>query len=355
MVAGHGRLRAAQQLGLASVPCIRLGWLSEAQRKAYLIADNQLALNGNWDEALLALELKDLQDVAFDLPLLGFSDQELQGLLQRFEQPLAGLTDPDTLPPEPEDIYVQPGDLYQMGAHRLLCGDATNPAHVARLLGAARPPLMVTDPPYGVSYDPAWRVPLAGNGKVATGKVTNDDRRDWREAYRLFPGDVAYVWHAGIYAGEVAAHLRECGFEVRSQIIWKKQHFALSRGHYHWGHEPCWYVVRQGATAHWRGDRKQTTVWEVANASPFGGAAQQAEQTGHGTQKPVAVITPALLNHLKEGEAVYDPFSGSGTTIIAAERLGRCCYGMEVEPTYVQVAITRWEEHTGRKAVKVNG
>jgi DNA modification methylase len=174
---------------------------------------------------------------------------------------------------------------------------------------------------------------------------------DWRETYELFLGDVAYVWHAGLYAGEVAASLKNAGFDPRSQIIWAKQHFALSRGDYHWQHEPCWYAVRHGRQAHWCGDRKQSTLWEVANLNPFGGGNAGETATGHGTQKPLELMRRPMLNHTGRGEIVYDPFLGSGSTLVAAEDAGRICYGIEIDPPYVDVIVLRWQMLTGKAAI----
>jgi DNA modification methylase len=244
-----------------------------------------------------------------------------------------------------------PGDLWLCGGHRVLCGDATEATAVERLLGADVPLLMVTDPPYGVNYDPLWREEAGLGAQRQTGRVENDDRVDWSEAFALFPGDVAYVWHAGLYAGEVASSLQRCEFGIRSQIIWWKQHFALSRGHYHWQHEPCWYAVRAGKPASWCGDRKQATVWEVSNLNAFGGEKATDTITGHGTQKPVELMRRPLLNHTERGGLVYDPFLGSGSTLIAAEDTGRVCYGLELSPAYVDVIVQRWQKLAGHKAV----
>jgi DNA modification methylase len=208
---------------------------------------------------------------------------------------------------------------------------------------------MVTDPPYEVEYDPAWRQ-LGWTGARATGKVKNDDRVDWKEAFALFPGDIAYVWHAGVYAGDVAQSLQSCGFELRSQIIWAKQHFVISRGAYHWQHEPCWYAVRKGRTGNWSGDRKQTTLWQIANQSAFGGKKEDAS-TNHGTQKPVECMRRPIVNHTNPGQCIYDPFLGSGTSIVAAESTGRICFGIDIDPIYVDVAVTRWQNFTGKKAI----
>lgn len=245
---------------------------------------------------------------------------------------------------------ASPGDVWQLGPHRVLCGDSTNAEDVGRLMDGVRPHLMVTDPPYGVEYDPSWRASAGINGSdKKLGVVANDDRADWRAAYELFPGDVAYVWHAGIYAGTVADGLLATGFQIRAQIIWAKDRFALSRGHYHWQHEPCWYGVR--SKGHWAGDRRQTTLWTIP--------AREDEGHGHGTQKPVECMRRPIANNSSPGQAVYDPFLGSGTTLIAAEKEGRVLLGMELEPAYVDVIVTRyvqWCEQNGRAiALRRNG
>ena len=231
--------------------------------------------------------------------------------------------------------------LAPFGTHRLVCGDATDPAAVALALAGARPHLMVTDPPYGVGYDPAWRQKV-GKGGYALGKVLNDGQADWRKAWALFPGDVAYVWHSSLHGSVVEASLAEVGFHTRSQIIWDKGRLIISRGHYHWRHEPCWYAVRKGKTASWAGDRKQTTVWQIPH---------RRSETGHGTQKPLLCMQRPIENHSRPGDAVYDPFVGSGTTIIAAELTGRACHALELDPVYVDVAVRRWEAATGRSAL----
>lgn len=235
---------------------------------------------------------------------------------------------------------VAAGDLWQIGKHRLLCGDSTSPEDVTRLLGGEKPKLMVTDPPYGVEYDPHWRDESLNDEPAIAGEIENDDIIDWSAAYRLAPCDVAYVWHAGKYAAEVQASLAVCDFEVRSQIIWNKQHFAISRGHYHWKHEPCWYAVRKGATASWIGDRTQTTVWDIANLNPFGRTGED-ERVAHGTQKPLECMERPLRNH--EGD-VYDPFTGSGTTMVAAERERRRAYCMELKPEFCAVILQRMKD-----------
>lgn len=339
IISGHGRAMAARQLGLTRVPVIELGHLNEAEKRAYVIADNQLALQGGWDRDLLALEVADLSDLGVDLDLLGFDARTIDDLLGR----RLGDPDEDAVPEVPVVPVSRPGDLWCLGPHRLLCGDATSAADVARLLAGVVPHLMVTDPPYGVDYDPGWRNRAGLSATKRTGKVANDDRADWREAWALFPGDVAYVWHGALHAGEVAESLETTGFTIRSQIVWAKERLVLSRGDYHWQHEPCWYAVRQKAKGHWSGDRKQTTLWQIASRD-------QDAETVHGTQKPVECMRRPILNNSSPGQAVYEPFSGSGTTVIAAETTGRSCLAVELDPAYVDVAVLRWQAFTGKEA-----
>lgn len=366
IIAGHGRVLAARKLGLDDVPCmVARGW-SEAQKRAYILADNQLALNAGWDIELLKLEVGDLSLLGFDLGLMGFSEDILAGLLNDGTE---GLTDPDDVPDLPEEPTTVLGDVYLLGAHRLTCGDSTNATDVARALGGVKPHLMVTDPPYGVEYDPSWRNDAGiGSAGAAKGVVMNDDRADWREAWALFPGSTAYVWHGGLHALTVAESLQACKFGIRSQIIWVKTRPAISRGNYHWQHEPAFYAskdgpddgwqerfepehevasyaVRKGQTAGWVGDRKQSTVWFIEHIK---------SDTGHGTQKPVECMRRPILNNSSPGQAVYDPFLGSGTTLIAAEMTGRACHGLELSPAYCDVIVKRWEDFTGKEAVRLS-
>ena len=347
IIAGHGRVMAAQKLSLASVPCLRLSHLSETQKRAYILADNRLAeLGGGWDAEMLKLELADLGDLDVDLDGIGFGADDLQDL-ELSEEPEASDVDAEPQIDKAEELRakwgVEPGQLWELGDHRLLCGDSTKKEDVDRALGGASPLLMVTDPPYGVNYDPNWRNEAdRANGKPygarAVGLVTNDTRADWREAWELFNGDVAYVWHAGLFAPTVAESLVACGFDLRSQIVWAKSNFAIGRGDYHWKHEPCWYSVRKGKNGHSKGDRSQTTLWEIDKP--------QKSETGHSTQKPVECMARPIRNH--DSEFVYEPFSGSGTTIIACEQLGRKCRAIEISPGYVAVALQRWADATGK-------
>ena len=341
IIAGHGRLMAARKLGVEEVPVIELSGLSEAQKRAYVIADNRLALNAGWDEDLLALEFGDLDSLGFDLALTGFGEDEIVALTSRGTE---GLTDPDEIPEPPKVTTSRRGEVWVLGRHRLICGDSTNKEDVEKVLAGVRPHLMASDPPYGVNYDPSWRARL-GVSDMALGKVLNDDRADWREAWALFPGDVAYIWCASLHSHEVAESLLASGYELRSQIIWDKTRLVIGRSDYHWQHEPCWYVVRKGRRGHWAGDRKQTTVWSIPH---------RKSETGHGTQKPVECMKRPIENNSSPGQAVYEPFCGSGTTIIAAEMTGRSCHAIELDPLYVDVAVMRWQEFTGEDATLEN-
>ena len=344
LIAGHGRVLAATMLGLNEVPVIRLGHLDDAERRAYRIADNKLTELGDWDEAMLRDEIAGLLAEDFDLTLLGITDEDLDALLQDPDVGDGEAEGEDDIPEAPVDPVSRPGDLWLLGKHRLLCGDATVVTDVERVLNGTQPLLMVTDPPYGVKYDPAWRNKTGASATKRTGKVLNDDRADWREAWALFSGDVAYVWHGALHATTVAESLEAAGFNVRSQIIWAKDRLVLSRGDYHWQHEPCWYAVKKTGKGHWAGDRKQTTLWQIS------GKDQDAD-TVHGTQKPVECMRRPILNNSSPGQAVYEPFMGSGTTLIAAETTGRVCYGIELNPTYVDVAVQRWQQFTRLDAV----
>lgn len=364
IIAGHGRVLAAEKLGMEAVPTLELSHLNAAQRRAYVIADNKSAERAGWDDELLALELGELRDEGFDLSLTGFDLGELSALFGDAQ----GLTDPDDAPPLADPISV-PGDVWLLGRHRLVCGDSTTVEAVDAALAGAKPHLMVTDPPYGVEYDADWRnraVMVKGesggeHGSRATGQVMNDGRADWSEAWALFPGGVAYVWHPALRGTEVAESLAKT-FKLRAQIVWVKTRPVISRGDYHWQHEPLlhavkeggddhWrfepeheiadYSVRAGSTGHWQGSRKQSTVWFIEHIK---------SETGHSTQKPVECMKRPITNNSDPGDAVYEPFSGSGTTIIAGEMTGRCVHAIELSPAYVDVAVKRWQAFVGAEA-----
>jgi len=357
IVAGHGRVMAAQKLGLDTLPTIDAAHLTEAQRRAYVLADNRMALDAGWDNDLLKIELQDLEAAGFDLTLTGFDLGEIAALTLDVTE---GLTDPDAVPDAPAVPVTVLGDVWLLGRHRIACGSSTDAHTVEAVLAGVKPHLMVTDPPYGVGYDANWRNEAAAKGLIgqrgqsmSVGKVLNDDRADWREAWALFPGDVAYVWHGGLFGGVVAESLVACGFETRSQIIWAKDRFQLSRGNYHGQHEPCWYAVRKTTKGQWCGDRTQSTLWSIklpwdnyGNRKP----GPEDDKNSHSTQKPVECMKRPIENNSSPGQAVYEPFSGSGTTIIAGEMTGRCVYAIELNPAYVDMAVIRWQDFTGQTA-----
>lgn len=374
LIAGHGRVLAAAQLlarghdRFAQAPVTTATGWTDAQKRAYVIADNQVATLAGWNEKLLGSELRELEGLGVDMGLIGFGQADLRRLMRGSG---GGLTNPDEAPEAPESPVSRLGDMWVLGDHVIRCGSSTSPDDVAALLDGREPQLMVTDPTYGVEYDPNWRSKATGQKVRATGLVLNDDRADWREAWALFPGAVAYVWHGALHAGTVQASLEAEGFEMRSQIIWVKDRFALSRGHYHWRHEPAWYAVRKGRKADWRGGRKRDTVWRV-DGLPDDRAAEVVAileehgaeptvweipmtvddgSTGHGTQKPVECMRRPMEANSAEGDWVYEPFSGSGSSIIAGEQSGRRVLAMELSPAYVDVAVRRWEAFTGALAV----
>ena len=347
IIAGHGRVLAARKLGLAEVPVmVAEGW-SEAQKRAYVLADNQLALNAGWDMDVLKNELAGLKEWEFDLSLLGFAD--LDALLAEKTE---GLTDPDDVPEAPVNPVTVLGDVRVMGKHRVMCGDSTSPNAVDRLLDGQKPNTMVTDPPYGVNLDQSWRDKALGSKALGKGNallVDNDDKADWTEVWSLFGGNVAYVWHASAFTDVVMQSLRTAGLEPSQQIIWNKSMMVMGRSDYHFKHEPCWYAVRKGQNHNWKGDRKQTTIWDAAPPNHIMGGSKE-EKTSHPTQKPVLLYDTAYLNHTNPGEYVYEPFGGSGTSVISCEKLGRRSLTMELDPRYCDVIVKRWQDFTGQAA-----
>lgn len=353
LIAGHGRVLAAKKLGITEVPTmVAKGW-TEAQRRAYTLTDNKLTLVGEWDDELLKIELGELKASDFNLELTGFDTKELDALLTSVPEIIEDDVEAvvDKIEECQQKWKVQLGEMYQLGQHRLLCGDSTNADDVAKVLMNDKPNLMVTDPPYGVNYNPEWRDEAAkhcesmGNRKdTAKGLVQNDNRSDWSEAFLLFKGDVAYVWCApGSLHCEVHDTLVKSNLIPRNMIIWNKSHFVIGRGNYHQKHEPCWYCVRKDKKANYIGDRKQTTVWDISKP--------QKNDTGHSTQKPIECMSRAIQNH--ESEFVYEPFSGSGTTIIACEQLGRICLAIELNPAYCSVTLERYFRLTGQEPMKL--
>jgi len=351
VIAGHGRLAAALLLGLSEVPTISLGHLTKPQQAAYILADNRIALDAGWDNELLRLEMMNIMDAGLDPIITGFTQDEIDAIVKVEEVDLVEEDESLLLPVE--DPISKLGDIWILGNHRLMCGDSTVLTLVDNLLKGEKPLLMVTDPPYGVNYDPAWRNNASlGVGRDSVGKVENDDMADWLDAYSLFPGSVAYVWHAGKFTDVVAKNLKDCGFDIVSQIIWAKNNFAISRGDYHWKHEPCWYAVKKGCNHNWQGARDQSTLWEIQSTHQV----SENEKTGHGTQKPIDCMRFPILNNTRENESVYDPFGGSGTTLIACEKTNRKCFMMEISPNYCDTIVNRWQKLTGKTAIlEMNG
>jgi DNA modification methylase len=372
VVDGHLRLKAMRKLGswpggdITGIPVILCDEWTDAQVKAFRILVNRSATWAEFDDELLSLELQELAEADFDLSLTGFDPGELENLLalpNNDEQA-------DIAPPLPENPVSRPGDLWLCGnrrnQHRILCGDATSPEAVARLLGDRKPFLMITDPPYGIELDSEWRDRAGLNGcgpaeasymKHRTAghtetTISGDTRADWSDAFALVPSlQIAYVWHASLYTREVLDGLLRIGFLHHQQIIWDKQRTVLTRTHYWFQHEPCWYVRKKNAV--WYGKAgENSTIW--ACPSPkfiMGGSNENGdEKQDHPTQKPIALMRRPLLNHTKRGEAVYEPFLGSGTTCAAAEITERVCWGIELDPKYVDVVVTRWQSITGGKA-----
>lgn len=340
LIAGHGRLLAARKLGLSQIPTmVAKGW-SEAQKKAYVIADNKLALNAGWDLELLAVELGDLQGFDFDLLLTGFSDDELSKLLAEKTE---GNTDPDEIPEAPVEPVTKPGDIWLMGKHRLLCGDSTSVDDMSKLTSGQLVDMWLTDPPYNVAYEGGTKEKLT----IQNDDMGDDQFREFlRDAYVtadtvLKPGAVFYIWHADSEGYNFRGAARDAGWKVRQCLIWKKSSQVMGRQDFHWKHEPCLYGWKEGAAHLWANDRKQTTILEFDKPSRNG---------EHPTMKPVAIFEYQLLNNTKGGDIVLDSFAGSGTAAIAAEMNGRVAYLMELDPRYCDVIVKRWQDFTGQAA-----
>ncbi len=337
IIGGHQRLSILKKMGHNEIEC----YVPNQELDEKDINELNIRLNrniGEWDWDILANQwnLDDLFEWGFTPEECAIADIESVELEDENEsENQEPITDPKS----------KLGDIYILDRHRLVCGDSTNGDSVNLCLGEDFTPiLMVTDPPYGVNYDPNWRG-IAGKGKKATGKVLNDDRVNWALAWHLFPGSIAYVWHAAWFTSEVHKSLNEAEFDIISQIIWHKQHFSLSRGDYHWHHEPCWYAVKKGHNHNWQGARDQSTIWKIANLNAFGGDKKKDsddERTNHSTQKPLECMARPIINNTSKGEVVYDPFLGSGTTLLACEKLDRICFGLELDPIYCDMIVQRW-------------
>jgi site-specific DNA-methyltransferase (adenine-specific) len=340
IIAGHGRVLAAQRLGLADVPCmVAAGW-TEAQKRAYVIADNKLALNAGWDNDMLKVELGELSGLNFDLSLVGFSDDELGTILADKTE---GLTDEDAVPEAPEQPVTVEGDVWVLGRHRLMCGDSTSIDALERLCDGQLVDMWLTDPPYNVAYEGKTKDALT----IKNDKMGDEPFRQFlRDAYVaadavMKAGAVFYIWHADIEGYNFRGAAKDAGWTVRQCLIWKKQTMVMGRQDYHWKHEPCLYGWKDGAAHLWATDRKQTTILEFDRPS------RNAE---HPTMKPVELFEYQMLNNTKGSDLVLDSFAGSGTTAIACEKHGRNARLMELDPKYCDVIIKRWQEFTGQQA-----
>jgi DNA modification methylase len=347
ILAGHGRMLGAQALKLKKVPVIVLDHLTPAQRRAYLLADNKLAELAGWDEDLLRMELKDLQLEEFDLGVIGFSDEELAELLAD-DEVATGLTDEDAVPDVPEQPVSIAGDLWLLGDHRVLCGDATDLKAVRKLIAGEQADLVFTDPPYNVDYEGYTADKLTIKGDKMKPAEFDKFLRGTFASYRAVvkQGASMYVCHASSVQREFQNALEASGFEVRCQIIWAKNTFAWGHGRYKFQHEPIFYCHRAKQSDAWYGDKSQSTLWQEK---------KPAANRLHPTMKPIELIERALLNSSKGGDCVLDLFGGSGSTLIACERRNRKSRLMELDPKYADVIVKRWQEYTGQRAVLAKG
>ena len=335
---------AAKKLGLEFVPCLEAGHLSAAQKKAYIIADNKLALNAGWDDAILRVEFEALKELDFDLTLTGFSldelsDFEIEELAPEYEEDADG----EVIEP-PAEPKTKEGDVWVLGKHRLMCGDSTSIDALEKLCNNQLVDMWLTDPPYNVAYEGKTKEALT----IKNDSMSDDDFRQFlRDCYVaadavMKPGAVFYIWHADSEGYNFRGAAKDANWKVRQCLIWKKSTLVMGRQDYHWKHEPCLYGWKDGAGHLWASDRKQTTILEFDKPSRNG---------EHPTMKPVDLFSYCLLNNTKGGDIVLDSFGGSGTTIIACEKNGRVGYLMELDPKYCDVIINRWQTLTGKEAV----
>jgi site-specific DNA-methyltransferase (adenine-specific) len=344
IIAGHGRLMAAQRLGADRVPTITLGHLTDAQKRAYVIADNKLALNAGWDQELLAIEVEELLGEGFNLDLTGFGEDEINSLLAEANKVEDGLTDADDAPELPTIPVTATGDVWVLGRHRVICGDATVQTDVEKLMNGQLADMFLTDPPYNVDY--------TGKTKDAL-KIQNDVMSD--TGFRQFlcdsfatadtvmkQGAVFYIWHADSEGYNFRGACFDVDWEVRQCLIWDKDVMVMGRQDYHWKHEPCLYGWKKGAAHLWASDRKQTTILRFDRPK---------RNDVHPTMKPVDLIEYQILNNTKGADIVLDVFGGSGSTLIAAEKSGRNAYLAELDEKYVDVIVKRWQDFTGQDAV----
>ena len=337
IIEGHGRLMAAQELGYEEIPVIRLDGLTEEQRKAYMLVHNKLTMNSGFDLELLSLELDSIIDI--DMSDFGF-EFELA-----FDEPSEVVEDDynEELPEEPK---AKLGDIYQLGRHRLMCGDSTDVEQVKTLTNGGLVDMLLTDPPYNVDYTGGTKKKL----KIKNDNMENSEFRKFlRSAFTaanevMKAGAVFYIWHSDTEGYNFRGACFDVGWQVREVLIWNKNSMVMGRQDYQWKHEPCIYGWKDGASHLWASDRKQTTVIDYNKPT---------KSEIHPTMKPIGLFDYQIKNNTKGGDIVLDLFNGSGTTIMACEQNGRIAYCMELDPKYVDAAIDRWEKFTGQKAVKL--
>ena len=347
IVAGHGRLAAAQRLGLDVVPVVVLDHLSPTQRRALVIADNRIAESAGWDDAMLRIEIAALQDDDFDLSLTGFDADALAELMAGDESDGQGQTDDDAMPEMPETPVSRPGDVWLLGGHRLLCGDSTVADSYDRLLDGAPVDMVFTDPPYNVNYANSAKDKMRGKDRAILNDNLGDGFYDFLLA-ALTP-TIAHC-RGGIYVAMSSSELdvlqaafRAAGGKWSTFIIWAKNTFTLGRADYQRQYEPILYGWPEGAQRHWCGDRDQGDVWNIRKPQ---------KNDLHPTMKPVELVERAIRNSSRPGNVVLDPFGGSGTTLIAAEKSGRLARLIELDPKYVDVIVRRWQGWTGKQATR---
>ena len=342
IIAGHGRVIAAKCEGIEKIPCIKVEYLTEAQKKAYILADNRLAELSEWDEEMLKIEIEQLEGLDFDISMLGF---ELSEFVFNLDDKVHSEVEEDNYEnPLPRIAKSKPGDIYKLGNHRIMCGDSTKEDNVQALMNGTFADLLITDPPYNVDYHGC----TSENLTIKNDSMEDAQFRDFlTKAFScansvMKPGAVFYIWHAESEGFNFRAACKEIGWDVRQCLIWKKSSMVLGRQDYQWQHEPCLYGWKAGAGHLWTSDRKQTTILEFDKPK---------RNDIHPTMKPVKLFDYQICNNTKENDVVLDLFGGSGTSIMACEQNGRICYMMELDPCYVDVIIDRWEKFTGDRAV----
>jgi len=347
IVAGHGRLAAARKLGLTTVPVVVLEHLTPTQRRALVIADNKIAENAGWDDELLRLELAELQEADFDLALTGFDADELLEIMAGEETTTEGHTDEDAAPEVPVVPASKPGDVWIMGKHRLLCGDSTDAASFTLLMAGEKAHMVVTDPPYGVNYANSAKDKMRGTNRPILNDNLGEDFEPFLKA-ALTPmiahcQGAIYIAMSSSELDTLQAAFRAAGGKWSTFIIWAKNTFTLGRSDYQRQYEPILYGWPEGATRHWCGDRDQGDVWHFN---------KPRVNDLHPTMKPVELVERAIRNSSRPGDVVLDPFGGSGTTLIAAEKSGRQARLIELDPKYVDVIVRRWQSYAGAQAVR---